>query len=242
MAGGKGTRLRPYTYCYNKHTILVYDKPLIFFPIQTLIRCGIEEIIINTNTPEQIEQIRRVLSGEELLANIIYHAEEEQRGPVFSLYGMKDKIIGDAVLVILGDMYLPSGIKVPNDGKNCHIYLTSNFDLLRISEYGVVELDGDGRVVSFEEKPTQPKGRHVHIGVTYFPPDLVGVLSQKPVEEGEHLVDLANRYLGSGRLEGDIYDGRHFNVGTIEDLFLASCDRRQEDRRQEVGIINPASS
>jgi glucose-1-phosphate thymidylyltransferase len=224
LAGGKGNRLKPFTKIVNKSILPIYDKPTIYFPVLSLINSGIDAIIINTNSPEQIKS---VLSDEDFEADISYHVEKEVEGLAAALYDMREKIKGDPVLVMLGDIYLPFQIGLPNKSNNCCIYLSTNYDPSRISEYGVAQLGPENEVLSFEEKPKNPKGRHVHMGTTLFPEDLIMMLEQMGDIKGKNLTDIANIYHRQSRLIAEVYEGEWFNVGTPKDLFLAAQYRRQ---------------
>lgn len=224
LAGGKGNRLNPLTKIVNKSALLIYDKPTIYFPILSLINFGINDIIVNTNNPEQIKS---VLSDEDFKADISYHVEKEVRGLAAALYDMREKIKDDSVLAMLGDIYLPFQIESPDRSNNCCIYLSTRYDPSRISEYGVAQLGQEDRVLNFEEKPKNPKGKHTHMGTTLFPEDLITILEQMGDIIGKNLTDIANVYHRQNRLIARVYDKEWFNVGTPEDLFLATQYRRQ---------------
>lgn len=224
LAGGEGGRLRPFTRLVNKSALPVYDKPAIYFPIKTLIGAGIEDILIHTRNPNDYQT---VLSNEHFEADINYDIEHEPRGTAAALHHMREKIRDIEVLAILGDIYISFRIQPPSDPNNCNIYLSSNFDPNRISEYGVAELDSQGKVLSFEEKPPQPKGRHVHMGTTYFPRDLVGILEEFEIIEGKNLTDVAKEYHKLGRLSAQAHNGEWFNMGTFDDLLNAGLYRRE---------------
>ena len=223
LTNGYGTKLRPFTYVVNKSVLPVYDKPVIYFPVTTLINAGIEDILITARNPKDFE---RVLRDEKFSADISFMREDEPIGTKRSLYNMKEFIKGVPTLVILGDIYLTFGIKTPETLDGCVVSVSSFFDSKRISEYGVVQLDGD-KVLSFEEKPNEPKGRFVNMSATFFPADLINVIEKSPVRDGENLTDLANQFLKMNRLSAEVYAQPWFNVGTPEDAFLAAQFRRE---------------
>ena len=222
LTGGKGTRLRPFTYVVNKSILPVYDKPLIYFPIMSMINAGIEDIIINAPSPEQIQ---KVLSDENFKADISYHITKGN-GVAAALLDMKRKIKHDPILTIFGDIYLTFGITPPTDQDNCCIYVSTNVPD-KLSEYGVAELDSNNKVLSFEEKPKEPKGFHAHMGTTFFPADIIDILESIEDVQGKHFTDVANNYLAQGRLTADIHNKEWFNVGTYENMFLATNYRRK---------------
>ena len=226
LTNGYGIRFRPFTYLVNKSVLPVYDKPIIYFPIRTLLSAGIDDILINAHNPEEFE---KVLRDENFPAKITFVHEDMPRGTKFSLYGMRSLIQDEPILVVLGDMYLPFKVSIPRKLENCTVFVSSHYDPKKISEYGVAELDGD-RVISFQEKPKDPKGKHVHMGTTFFPKDLIARIEEAEIKEGEHLTDLANQFLRIGRLFAKVHGQPWFNVGTPEDALLAALFRREQIR------------
>lgn len=228
MAGGEGTRLKPYTYVANKHTALVYDKPLIWFPIQTLVGAGIDDIVISTNSPEQI---KAVLKDETFNAQVRIEGRGNV-GQVSALQVMQPLIQDQNLCVMYGDVYLSSPLPKFENSNNCTILASGDFNKERTSEYGIIEIGPDGGVLSIEEKPAIPKGRHINAGVMAFPRDLMDIISQMPGGDERILTDVAIQYYQRGRLVAVEYTGKVHNGGTPEDLFQASVHRRRQIMRQ----------
>jgi len=223
LAGGRGNRLSPFTNVVNKSVLPIYDKPTIYFPILSMVNVGIKEIIINTNSPNQIQS---VLSDNKIEADISYHVENDAKGLAAALYDMKERIRNESILVMLGDIYLPFSIEFNKTIRNCCIYQSTNYERSRISEYGVAQMDQGVKVLDFREKPIKPIGNYVHMGVTNFPKDLITKLDRMDNLPGKDLTDVANLYHKQNRLTAKVYDMEWFNVGTPEDLFVASQYRR----------------
>jgi len=224
LAGGLGRRMMPFTRWAHKVVLPVYDKPVIYFPINTLKQAGIEDIVICTNVPEQIQA---VLSEEELKVNLTYVLEPNPgSGNGRALYAAKERIRDQPVLLILGDIYLGSGIRLPTDTENATVYVSPSLT----PESGVVEISPTGGVLSFEEKPTKPKGKHVHIGVTFYPKDLIDLIESEDLKDATLVTDVSNAFVRSGRLNAIIYSGLWFNINTPEDLYKVAEYRRTDVR------------
>jgi len=234
FAGGMGSRLKPFTNVVDKSILPVYDKPAIYFPVSSLVNAGIEDIVINTHNPEHIQA---VLSGERFPANISYHTSKEPQNVAAVLHDMRGQIKDVPILTMLGDIYLPFQIEPPDGLDDCCIYVSTTYAPSRISEYGVAQLNQNNEVLTFDEKPKNPRGKYVHMGTTFFPADLTYTLGQMEAIKGKDLTDVANMYLNRGRLIAKVYDQQWFNVGTPEDLFLASCYRRQSKKSHCAVVI-----
>lgn len=223
-AAGQGTRLRPFTNFAHKSTALVYDKPAISLGIETLINAGASEVIIWTNAKEQIEA---VIKDEEFCNKVTIYGEAGEKKFITVLNEINNLVSGENFLILLGDIYLPLKIKSPENKDHCYIYGAENFEKQRISEYGVIEVDDVGKVLSLEEKPADPKGHLINIGLLHFPSDVYDYISKFEDISELNLLDIANEYRKENRLHAIEYKGEHFNVGTHEDLFLASNERRR---------------
>ena len=139
---------------------------------------------------------------------------------------MVDFIQDEPTLVILGDIYHEGQIELPQDSSNCQVYISKKFPKKRISEFGVINLDENGQILSISEKPTKPEGDYVHMGTTYFPSDLSQVLNRMRNTKGLTLTEVSKEYLKLNRLSPVVCDHSWFNIGTHEDLFSASEARR----------------
>jgi len=221
LACGKGTRLRPFTKVMCKCLLPVYDKPTLYFAVKELTDLGIKDIIIITLDKKDT---KAVLSNYDFKAKLYYKEVKKPKGPVEVLKNVKRKLKGKKVWVVLGDTYIPFPLHMPKNLDKACMCVSDNFDKKRISEFGVVEIK-DRHIITLEEKPKQPKGKHINIGITYFPNDFVDVLKHMP--EHFDLIGLAKQYLKQKRLKAQIYHSKWFGVGTPEDLFLASQHRKK---------------
>ena len=239
LAGGSGTRLYPATLSISKQIIPIYDKPMIYYPLSTLMLAGIREILI-ISTPRDIHLYQELLGdGHQLGLNLSYAIQPKPEGLAQAFIIGEDFIGNDNVCLILGDniffgygftKILESAAAV-KDGAVIFGY--------RVSEpqrYGIVEFDKDGNVISIEEKPKKPKSDYAVVGLYFYSNDVVEkAKSLKPSKRGElEITDLNNLYLKENRLKVMLL-GRGFawlDTGTHESLldasnFIATIERRQ---------------
>ncbi|MDD6088838.1 MAG: glucose-1-phosphate thymidylyltransferase RfbA [Desulfovibrionaceae bacterium] len=207
LAGGSGTRLYPLTQITSKQLLPVYDKPMIYYPLSTLMLFDIREILI-ISTPKDTPNIEKLLEdGSRIGLKLSYAVQEEPRGIAQALTIGADFIRGDDVCLILGDNIFYMGDKADvfrrtvseNTGKRATIFAYHVADPKR---FGVVEFDAHRRAVSLEEKPEHPKSNYASVGLYFYPPDVVEkAASLKPSARGElEITDLNNLYLQEGRL------------------------------------------
>lgn len=217
LAGGKGTRLYPLTITMSKQLLPVYDKPMIYYPLSTLMLFGIKDILI-ISTPIDTPRIEELLGdGSRLGLNLSYAIQEEPRGIAEAFLVASDFIKGpplnpdaqvEDVCLILGDniFYLGEHFKnildtvKANEGKDATIFA---YHVANPKRFGVVEFDKDLNVLSIEEKPTTPKSNYVSVGLYFYPSDVVTkAQTLKPSNRGElEITDLNNLYLQEGRLQ-----------------------------------------
>lgn len=217
LAGGKGTRLYPLTITMSKQLLPVYDKPMIYYPLSTLMLFGIKDILI-ISTPIDTPRIEELLGdGSRLGLNLSYAIQEEPRGIAEAFLVASDFIKGpplnpdaqvEDVCLILGDniFYLGEHFKnildtvKANEGKDATIFA---YHVANPKRFGAVEFDKDLNVLSIEEKPTTPKSNYVSVGLYFYPSDVVTkAQTLKPSNRGElEITDLNNLYLQEGRLQ-----------------------------------------
>lgn len=207
LAGGSGTRLYPLTKMMSKQLLPVYDKPMIYYPLSTLMLFGIKDILI-ISTPMDTPNIMGLFGdGKRLGLNLEYAVQNVPNGIAEAFLVGKDFVGDDDVALILGDNifymgdqfhYFQEEIK-KNEGKNATIFAYHVSDPER---FGVVEFDENLRAVSIEEKPAKPKSNYVSVGLYFYPNDVVSkAAALKPSERGElEITDLNNMYLQEGRL------------------------------------------
>jgi glucose-1-phosphate thymidylyltransferase len=226
LAGGLGTRLHPLTKVTNKHLLPVYDKPMIYYPIQTLINAGIDDILIVTGGNNAGDFLKLLGNGKEFgLKHINYTYQEGEGGIAEALRLAEFFASGDKICVVLGDNVIERNIRkaVENFRKQkdgAKILLKEVPDPQR---FGVAELRGD-RIARIEEKPKEPKSRYAVIGIYLFDQEVFNIIKTlKPSGRGElEITDVNNRYIEKGLMTWDILEGWWTDAGTFESLLRAN--------------------
>jgi glucose-1-phosphate thymidylyltransferase len=226
LAGGLGTRLHPLTKVTNKHLLPVYDKPMIYYPIQTLINAGIDDILIVTGGNNAGDFLRLLGNGKEFgLKHINYTYQEGEGGIAEALRLAEFFASGDKICVVLGDNVIEKNIQKAVENfqrqkEGAKILLKEVPDPQR---FGVAELKGD-RIARIEEKPKEPKSRYAVIGIYLFDQDVFNIIKTlKPSGRGElEITDVNNRYIEKGLMTWDILEGWWTDAGTFESLLRAN--------------------
>jgi glucose-1-phosphate thymidylyltransferase len=226
LAGGLGSRLRPLTKVTNKHLLPVYDRPMIYYPIETLRAAGIREITLVTGGGSAGDFLRLLGNGSELGLDALYYAYQEgERGIADALALCEHFAAGERIAVILGDNVIEDDIapylrKFEAQPSGARILLKEVDDAQR---FGVPVFDGE-RIVAIEEKPAAPKSRYAVVGVYMFDRrvfDFIRALT--PSARGElEIADVHNRYIRDGDLAYDMLKGAWTDAGTFESLFRAN--------------------
>ncbi len=245
MAGGQGTRLRPLTTATNKHLLPIYDKPLIYYPLTTLMLAGIREIALVTS-PSEIRNFENLLGdGVRLGIQIRYIPQEKSEGIAQGLILAKEFINGEKCCLILGDNLFHgmglgrqlSGFREV-EGANIFGYKVSN-----PQDYGVVELNEDGKPQAIEEKPEFPKSNLAIPGIYFYDENAVNYAeSLTPSKRGElEITDLNRIYLERKKLEvTQLSQGTAWlDTGTFEGLYDAASYIRVMEQRQNSRIGDP---
>ena len=225
LAGGLGTRLLPLTRITNKHLLPVFDRPMIYYPLQTLINAGITDILLVTGGHHAGDFLRLLGNGREFgLAHLNYTYQEGEGGIAAALALAEHFADGQKLCVVLGDNIIEGSIapvvaRFEGQGAGARIILKEVPDAER---FGVAEL-GDGRVVSIEEKPRRPKSRYAVTGIYMYDARVFDVVrSLRPSGRGElEITDVNNWYLSQGDLMCEILDGWWTDAGTMESLHRA---------------------
>lgn len=226
LAGGLGTRLSPLTKITNKHLLPIYCKPMIYYPLETLVSAGIEDILIVTGGRHAGEFLRLLGNGSEFGLKHINYTYQEGEGGIAEALGLARHFAGDdKMVVILGDNIIQKSIKKYVDDfrkqpAGAKILLKKVDDPER---FGVAELKGD-RIVSIEEKPKKPKSDHAVTGVYMYDNQVFEIIKAlKPSRRGElEITDVNNVYLKKGELTYGILDGWWTDSGTFDSLLRAN--------------------
>ena len=219
LAGGKATRLRPLTKITSKQLLPVYNKPMIFYPIETLVRAGIKDILIIV-APDYAGHFLNLLgSGREFGAKFTYEIQEEPRGLADAFIVGEEFLEGDNVTMILGDNIFEDDFSeaIKNFKSGGHIFAKEVPDP---EKSAVVEFDETGKVLSIIEKPTEPKSNYAVPGIYIFDNRASGFAkSLKPSARGEiEIVDLYMNYLKNGELTVSVLNGWWEDAGTFDGL------------------------
>jgi glucose-1-phosphate thymidylyltransferase len=231
LAGGLGTRLYPLTKVTNKHLLPVYDKPMIYYPIQTLINAGIDDILIVTGGNNAGDFLRLLGNGKEFgLKHINYTYQEGEGGIADALRLAEFFAGGEKICVVLGDNLIEKSIRkaaksFQNQTEGAKILLKEVPDPQR---FGVPELAGD-RVVRIEEKPKVPKSKYAVIGIYFYDPQVFEFIrTLKPSDRGElEITDVNNWYIERNVMTWDVLEGWWTDAGTLDSLIRASNLVRQ---------------
>ncbi|MGC8728577.1 MAG: glucose-1-phosphate thymidylyltransferase RfbA [Elusimicrobiales bacterium] len=245
LAGGSGTRLYPVTNVLCKQLLPIYDKPMIYYPLSTLMLAGIREVLI-ISTPNDISRFKDLLGGgEELGMKFFYKEQPKPNGIAEAFIIGKDFIGNEDVALILGDnIFYGHGITelLKNAKKNLERKRATVFGYYvnDPERYGVVEFDGNNKVVSIEEKPKNPKSNWAVVGLYFYTNDVVDIAKNlKPSARGElEITDVNKEYLNKGLLDVELM-GRGYawlDTGTHESLIEAGIFIQTIEKRQGLKI------
>ncbi|MBN2185754.1 MAG: NTP transferase domain-containing protein [Candidatus Krumholzibacteriota bacterium] len=226
LAGGLGSRLLPLTKITNKHLLPVFDKPMIFYPIQTLINAGIHDILLVTGGNHAGDFLRLLGNGSEFGLAHINYTYQEGEGGIAEALRLAEYFAGDeSICVVLGDNIIETNIadsveRFRKTEKGARIILKEVSDPER---FGVPVLEGD-RVVKIEEKPSEPKSKYAVTGIYMYDNTVFDIIKTlKPSKRGElEITDVNNAYIDRGELAWDILEGWWTDAGTFSSLHKAS--------------------
>ncbi|WP_340201019.1 glucose-1-phosphate thymidylyltransferase RfbA [Ascidiimonas sp. W6] len=242
LAGGTGTRLHPLTLAVSKQLMPVYDKPMIYYPLSTLMSAGIRDILIISN-PEDRSLFEKLLGdGLSYGCRFTYATQEKPKGLAEAFIIGEEFIGSDKVALILGDnLFYGSGLSAllmqntDPDGGIIYGYHVNNPE-----HYGVVSFDKDGKATAIEEKPTNPKSSFAVPGIYFYDNEVINIAKQiKPSKRGElEITDVNRTYLAQGRLNVKILDRgtAWLDTGTFDALMQASQFVQVIEKRQGLKI------
>jgi len=227
LVGGLATRLYPLTKITNKHLLPVYDKPMVYYPLQAMVNAGIRDIMLVTGGNSAGDFLRLIGNGHEFGLSHLHYTYQEQPGGIAQALGLAEHFAaGEKIVVMLGDNVIERNINAaaekfrgqPNGAK---IMLA---EVEQPEHYGVPVFDGD-TIATIEEKPKNPKSKYAVIGIYMYDPRVFDVIKTlKPSSRGElEITDVNNAYIREGNMTYDILDGWWGDCGaTYEELFRVS--------------------
>lgn len=247
LAGGSGTRLHPITLSISKQLIPVYDKPMIYYPLSTLIYAGIKEILI-ISTPSDTPHFKRLLGdGKQLGCHFSYMIQPEPNG-LAQAFILGEKFIGnDSVCLILGDNIFQMKIKNLENCSSVNGGLIFGYHVNDPERYGVVEFDKENNAISLEEKPSKPKSNFAVPGLYFYDNSVVEVAKNlKPSARGEYeITDVNKYYLKNNKLKVNLLSRGSvwLDTGTVQSLIQANIYIQVIEERQgrKVGCIEEAA-
>tara|TARA_Y100000385_G_scaffold256904_1_gene283714 strand:- start:239 stop:1096 length:858 start_codon:yes stop_codon:yes gene_type:complete len=247
LAGGSGTRLYPLTLAMSKQMMPIYDKPMIYYPISTLMYSGINEILI-LSTPHDLPLFKKLLGdGSRLGCKFEYKAQEVPNGLAQAFVLGEDFIGKDSVCLVLGDNIFQMKVKTLQECKDVTGGIVFGYHVHDPERYGVVEFDDNFKVLSLEEKPTKPKSNYAVPGLYYYDNSVIQIAKNiKPSARGEYeITDVNKVYLNRGELDVQVL-GRGtawLDTGTFQSLMQANQYVQVIEERQgrKIGCIEEAA-
>jgi len=227
LAGGLATRLRPLTLVTNKHLLPIYNKPMIYYPLEAMVKAGVKEVLL-TSSPDHSGHFANLLkAGEDFGIKLYYAIQKNPKGGIAEAIALAQEFAGDEpILVLLGDNIFNHPLKNAIDRYNVHKSGAMVFGVHKDTQsrqYGVIEVDHHGKVISIEEKPEHPKSDIAQTGIYIYDKKVFSFIEKlSPSARGElEVTDLNNFYLKNGELTCEIIDW-WVDAGTSYDELLSA--------------------
>jgi glucose-1-phosphate thymidylyltransferase len=244
LAGGLGSRLYPLTKVTNKHLLPIYDKPMIYYPIELMVSAGIRDILIVTGGKNAGDFLRLLGNGKEFGLNHINYTYQEGEGGIAAALSLAEFFADqNPICVILGDNIVEGSISkyvqnFVNQETGARILLKEVPDPQR---FGVPEIRGD-KIIRIDEKPVHPASKYAVTGIYMYDAQVFDIIrTLKPSRRGElEITDVNNCYIEQGKMQYDILDGWWTDAGTFESLLRASnlvCQNAERERKKSSLLI-----
>jgi len=232
LAGGTGSRLDPLTRITNKHLLPIYDRPMVSYAIEALVRAGLTELMLVTGGTHAGEFFRLLGNGHEHGLELLTYGYQEKPGGIAEALGLAERFVnGDRVCVMLADNVVERGFRASADRfvaqeRGARILLARESDPEHLRHLGVPELDGDGRVARIVEKPDEPPSQYAVTGIYFYDGTVWDVLpTLKPSGRGElEITDVNNLFVEQGTMEYDVLEGFWGDAGESIDVYYQVID------------------
>jgi glucose-1-phosphate thymidylyltransferase len=232
LAGGKGTRLYPLTRITNKHLLPIYDRPMVTYAIEALVKAGVTELMLVTGGTHAGEFFRLLGDGHEYGIDRLFYAYQEEEGGIAEALGLAERFVGDdRVLVLLADNVFGRSLRpfvehFREQERGARILLAPLEEEEHLRHLGVAVVDGNGRVTQIVEKPSSPPSSYAVTGIYGYDRQVWEVVAQlEPSARGElEITDVNNWYVERGEMESDVFDGFWGDAGESIEAYYAVND------------------
>jgi glucose-1-phosphate thymidylyltransferase len=232
LAGGSGTRLHPLTRITNKHLLPIYDRPMVTYSIEALVRAGVTELMLVTGGTHAGEFFRLLGNGHEYGIDRLFYAYQDRPGGIAEALGLAERFVErDRAVVMLADNVVEYSLRCAVENfarqeRGARLLLAREEDPQHLRHLGVPKLDGDGRIESIVEKPQDPPSPYAVTGIYFYDGEVWDVLPElEPSGRGElEITDVNNWYVGRGTIEYDVLEGFWGDAGESIDAYYAVND------------------